>query len=88
MRYLVLISSWIFLLITIFIVGLEFLYFAKEGDLLNISVLDGLKMCSLKWAKDPTYWEGSHHILKKIPLWIVLLPITLGLRFYSKKINK
>ena len=88
MKYLVLISSWVFLLITIFIFGLESLYYAKEGGLLNISILAGLKMCGLKWAEDPTYWEGLHHIFKKIPLWIALLLITLGLRFYSKKINK
>ena len=88
MKYLVFISSWIFLLVTIFIFGFEFLYFAKEGGLLNISIINGLEMCSLEWAEYPKYWNGLHHLLDKIPLWFILPLITIGLRFCSKKISK
>lgn len=85
--YVVFIASWIFILVAIFIIGFEALYFLKEGSWLNISVIAGLKWCGMGWAKDPKYWEGLHHVLKNTPLWLILPLVAIALRFFSKGTN-
>lgn len=81
-----LIASRIFLIMATGVLGLEALYFLKEGGLLNIPLMDGLEWCGLAWAKEPHCCEWLHHILKHIPLGLTLLFVSIGL-FFSQNIT-
>ena len=64
-----------FLVLALPVVGLQALYFLKEGGLLPVSIVDGLRFLRLGWAEDPHTLAWLHALLKQAPLSPVLLSL-------------
>jgi hypothetical protein len=79
----------VFLLIALAVLGLQGLYYLKEGGLLALSLVDGLKILNVAWADDPTILLGLHQVLKNVPLSVVLLFLAavcyLSKKYFEKK---
>lgn len=64
-----------FLVMALPVLGLQALYYLKEGGLLPISVVDGLRALNVGWADDPNMLIGLHEVLDRTPLSPVLLSL-------------
>lgn len=55
------------------VLGLQALYYLKEGGWLPVTIVDGLRVLNVGWASDPHIMLELHAFLKQIPLAPVLL---------------
>lgn len=76
-----------FLIIALPILGLQAIYYLKEGGLLPVSVVDGLQFLNIRWADDPNVLLGLHKVLAQIPLSPILLSLA-ALCYFSRRRTK
>lgn len=74
-----------FLVMALPVLGLQVLYYLKEGGLLPVSVVDGLRALNVGWANDPTMLIGLHEVLNQIPLSPVLLSLAALCYFLGRR---
>ena len=77
-----------FLVMALPVLGLQALYYLKEGGLLPMSIVDGLQVLNISWASDPNIMLGLHEALKKIPLSPVLLSLAALCYFVGRRVKK
>lgn len=63
------------LVLAVPLIGLQALYYLKEGGPLPFSMVDGLRFLNVGWAQDPGSFVWLHEALKQIPLSPVLLSL-------------
>lgn len=77
-----------FLAMALPVVGLQALYYLKEGGWLPVTIVDGLKVLNVGWASDPNIMLGLHEVLKQIPLSPVLLSLAALCYFVRRRVTK
>lgn len=70
------------------LIGLQALYYLKEGGLLPFSMLDGLRFLNVGWAEDPTSFVWLHEMLKHTQLSPVLLFLAVLCYFLARRKKK
>jgi hypothetical protein len=78
----------IFAVMALAVFGLQALYFLKEGGLLSVSVIDGLKALDVPWASDPHILAPMHQLLKSVPLALALLFFAAICYFVKQRLRK
>lgn len=74
-----------FLVTALPVLGLQALYFLKEGGLLPISIIDGLRLLNIGWAQDANVLIGLHGALAHVPLSPVLLSLAALCSFVGRR---
>ena len=77
-----------FLVMVLPVLGLQALYYLKEGGLLPVSIVDGLRLINVGWAEDPNMLLGLHEVLKRIPLSPVFLFLAALCYFVGRRKKK
>ena len=77
----------VFAVMALAVFGLQALYFLKEGGLLPVSLIDGLRALNVPWASDPHILMPLHQLLKSVPLALVLLFFAALCFLVKKRLN-
>jgi hypothetical protein len=77
-----------FLGMALAVLGLQALYYLKEGGLLPMSLVDGLQTLNVGWANDPNVLLGLHEALKQLPLSLIFLVLASVFFFVKRYLTK
>lgn len=77
-----------FLAMALPVLGLQALYYLKEGGWLPVTLVDGLKVLNVGWASDPHVMLELHAFLKQIPLVPILLSLAALCYLVKKRMTK